>query len=269
MQQTVDSLDDPRVDAYRNMKDRELARDGGRFIAEGEQVVRRLLASGIGVESVLLSQRKANTVGPIVPPDIPVWIASDETIESVIGFEFHSGVMACGIRPPPIHFEQVLQRDGEQTVAVCPKITNVENLGSLVRLCAGFGVTALVLGNQCCDPFFRQSVRVSMGSVFTLPMVRLNDEESELIRLKQEWGFELVATVLDASAQSLAEAKRTPKTALLFGGEADGLERRHIELCDRRVTIPMRRNTDSLNVAIAAGIFLYHFVDVCGVNSTR
>jgi tRNA G18 (ribose-2'-O)-methylase SpoU len=269
MQQTIDSLDDPRVEAYRNMKDRELARDGGRFIAEGEQVVRRLLASGIGVESVLLSQRKANAVGPIVPPNIPVWIASDETIESVIGFEFHSGVMACGIRPKPVHFEQVLQRDGEQTVVVCPKITNVENLGSLVRLCAGFGVTALVLGNQCCDPFFRQSVRVSMGSVFTLPMVRLNDEESELIRLKQDWGFELVATVLDPTAQPLAEAKRSPKTALLFGGEAEGLEKHHIALCDRTVTIPMRRNTDSLNVAIAAGIFLYHFVDVCGANSKR
>src|ERR1700722_4369590 len=176
MQASVDSLDDPRVVAYRNMKDRELARDGRRFIAEGEMVVRRLLASGIPVESVLPPERKAAAIGPLVPPGVPVWIGSDRVIEGVIGFEFHSGVMACGIRPPPLTMEQVLgpsESAAPQTLVVCPKITNLENLGLLARLGAGFGVTAMILGKQCCDPYFRQSVRVSMGSVFSLPMVRL------------------------------------------------------------------------------------------------
>lgn len=225
--------------------------------------MRRLLISGIQVESVLLSNRKADAVGPAVPAGIPVWIASDETIHRIIGFEFHSGILACGIRPPLRTVEEVLPQEEVQTLVICPKITNIENLGSLVRLCAGFGVTALLLGRQCCDPFFRQSVRVSMGSVFTLPMARMGEEIAAFAELKSKWGFELIATVLSVDAEPLARSGRGKRIAVLIGGEADGLEKSHIAACDRRVTIPMRRNTDSLNVAVAAGIFLYHFVDMC------
>ncbi|HUB24810.1 MAG TPA: RNA methyltransferase [Tepidisphaeraceae bacterium] len=262
MPDQVHSLDDPRIAPYRNLKDRELAREGARFIAEGEQVVRRLLTSDIQVESVLLAHRKADTIAPLVPARVPVWIATDEAVEQIIGFEFHSGVLACGIRPRSKSLPEVLPDTDPQTLVICPKITNVENLGSLLRLAAGFGVTALVLGPQCCDPFFRQSVRVSMGAVFNLPIARIDDERAAFADLKQR-GFELVATVLSDDAEPLASSRRGTRTALLFGGEAGGLDAAHISACDRRVTIPMRRNTDSLNVAVAAGIFLYHFVDVC------
>jgi tRNA G18 (ribose-2'-O)-methylase SpoU len=260
----VHTLDDPRLSAYRDMKDKELARDGERFIAEGEQVVRRLLASRLRTESVLIAQRKAAAIAPLVPPDVPVWIASDALIESVIGFEFHSGVLACGIRPVPARLDELLPPPPlPATLMVCPKITNVENIGSLVRIAAAFGVTAMVLGEQCCDPFFRQSVRVSMGAVFKLPIARPRDLSAELRRLGNQSGFEILATVLSPDAEPLAAAKRSPRLAICFGGEADGLDAATIALCHRRVTIPMRLGLDSLNVAVAAGIFLYHFVDVC------
>jgi len=256
----VDSLDDSRLAAYRNMKDRELARDGERFIAEGEQVVRRLLQSKLRTESVLIAERKAAAILPVVPAGVPVWVASDRLIESVIGFEFHSGVLACGVRPRAPEFHDILPPAPERaTLMVCPKITNVENIGSLVRIAAGFGVTAMVLGEQCCDPFFRQSVRVSMGSVFVLPIARRSDLIADLPRLKSEWGFELMATVLSPDAEPLAKARRSERLAILLGGEADGLDAETVVLCDRRVTIPMKLGTDSLNVAVAAGIFLYHF----------
>ena len=262
----INSFDDPRLAPYRNLKDKELAHDGGRFIAEGEQVVRRLLVSAVKTESLLVADRKAKAIAPLVPAGVTMFVASDEMVEQIIGFEFHSGVLACGVRPTSPALENVLSKavDSSRTVVVCTKITNSENLGSLIRISAGFGVAAMLLGEQCCDPFFRQTVRVSMGSAFVLPMVRSEDVVADMRRLKTDFGFELVATVLDREAQSLADAERSPKTALVFGGEADGLEPRQIAACDRRITIPMRRGTDSLNVSVAAGIFLYHFVDVCG-----
>jgi tRNA G18 (ribose-2'-O)-methylase SpoU len=264
----VDSLVDPRLAAYRNLKDKELAREGRRFIAEGEQVVRRLLASTLATESLLVAQRKAAAIGPLVPAHIPVFFAPDAVIEQVIGFEFHSGVLACGVRPSGMALDKVLGEPsreiaGDSTLLVCPKITNLDNLGSLVRLAAGFGVTAMLLGRECCDPFFRHSVRISMGAVFKLPMVRCEDLAGDLRRLKTDWGYELLASVLADDAQPLAQARRRGNLAILVGGEADGLSAAQIALCDRRVTIPMRHGTDSLNVAVAAGIFLHHFVDIC------
>jgi tRNA G18 (ribose-2'-O)-methylase SpoU len=129
----------------------------------------------------------------------------------------------------------------------------------MIRLCAGFGVDALVLGEHSHDPFWRQSVRVSMGTVFSLPIVQSDDLLRDLKRLRDEWQIEFAATVLDETAESLAHASRGPRFGLLFGNEAQGLDDAHAAVCRRRVTIPMKLGTDSLNVAVAAGIFLFHF----------
>ena len=100
-----------------------------------------------------------------------------------------------------------------------------------------------------------------MGTIFQLPLIPSQDLLRDMRRLRDEWKFDLVATVLDADAQPLAEARRADRVALLFGGEAQGLSREIVETCDWRVTIQMRLGTDSLNVSIAAGIFLYHFTN--------
>jgi tRNA G18 (ribose-2'-O)-methylase SpoU len=257
----VDSPEDPRLAPYRALKDRELARDpGGRFIAEGEHVVRRLLASAYETESVLLAARRAEEVAPLVPAHVPVYVAPDELVHTIIGFKFHSGVIACGKRGARRTIDVVIPRTRDSlTLVICPEIANAENMGAMVRVAAAFGADALVLGERSCDPFWRQAIRVSMGTVFSLPLVQSDDLLRDMRRLQQEWGVELVATVLDESAEPLSGARRGPKLGLLFGNEAQGLDRRFVDACDRRVTIPMKLGTDSLNVAVAAGIILYHF----------
>ena len=261
----ITSLSDPRVALYRNLKDRDLDRTGRWFIAEGEYVVRRLLASDFPVESVFLAERRAAEMAPLVPADVPVYVAPQPVMEGVLGFKFHSGVLACGRRKPPTTLEQVLPKDRDRlTLVVCPDISNVENIGSIIRLSAGFGADALILGEKCHDPFWRQSVRVSMGTIFKLPLVQSENLLRDLGRLRAEWGVQLAATVLDADAEPLGRAKRPGKFGLLFGGEAQGLGPEYVAACDRKVTIPMGMETDSLNVAVAAGIFLYHFTQVAG-----
>ena len=258
---TVESLDDPRVAPYRALKERELAREPGRrFIAEGEHVVRRLLASPYETESVLLAARRAEEIAPLVPADVPVYVVPDALIHQVIGFKFHSGVLACGKRGSPRRIDDPDLRNRQRlTLVICPEIANAENMGALIRVTAAFGADALVLGERSCDPFWRQSIRVSMGAVFTLPIVRSENIMRDLAHLRSEWGIELVATVLDERAEPLAAARRRCKLGLLFGNEAQGLDQALVDACDRRVTIPMKLGTDSLNVAVAAGVILYHF----------
>jgi tRNA G18 (ribose-2'-O)-methylase SpoU len=252
-------LEDQRLKPYRALKDRELARDGRRFLAEGEFVVRRLLASTFPVESVLLSERRAEELAAIVPPHVPVYVLPDPLIHRVIGFKFHSGVIACGIRKADAALDESLLKKRRLTLVACPETANAENLGSLVRISAAFGADAMLLGEHCCDPFWRQSIRVSMGTVFSLPIVRSKDLLGDLRRLREQSDVELLATVLDESAEPLGGARCRPRVALLFGNEAQGLGREHVAACDRRVTIPMRLGTDSLNVAVAAALFLFHF----------
>ncbi|MCX5661574.1 MAG: RNA methyltransferase [Planctomycetota bacterium] len=263
----IDTLDDPRVAHYRSLKDRELAAEGGRFIAEGEHLVRRLLASDFPCESVLMANRRAAELAPQVRGDIPVYTLPDELLEGVIGFAFHSGVMAVGLRKPNPSLESILGPPGIPspkpiTLVICPEIINADNLGSLIRISSAFGAAAMLVGERSCDPFWRRSVRVSMGTIFSLPILLCDDLLPVLRDLRTRWGVEMVATVTDAGAQPLERAQRPGppnRLGLLLGSESQGLHGRWLTECDRHVTIPMHLGTDSLNVAVAAAVFLYHF----------
>ncbi len=256
----VASLDDPRLAAYRNLKDRELERMGDRFIAEGDFVVRRLLASDYQTESVLLAENQVADIAPLVPAGVPIYVASAAEVNRIVGFRFHSGVMACGIRKPSPTLDQVAAAwKGSVTVVVLPEVTKTDNLGALLRISAGFGADAVILGEHCCDPFYRQSVRVSMGTVFRLAIVQSQNLLADLHVLRERYGVELAATILDEAAEPLHLARRGERLGLLFGNEAQGLSPEQVAACDRKITIPMKLGTDSLNIAVSAGVFLYHF----------
>jgi len=257
----IDSLADPRIAPYLNLKDRELAREGGRFIAEGELVVRRLLDSRISVESLLLAEPKVPELAPLVPQSLPIYSAPAHMVNQIVGFKFHSGVMAVGIRPPKLTLAKAAESwtQPRLTLTICPEISNTDNLGSLIRISSGFGIDAMILGENCCDPFYRQSIRVSMGSVFRLPIVQSENLLDDLQLLRQQYRVQMLATVLAETAEPLAHARRPQRIGVLFGNEAQGLRPQHIAASDRRITIPMQLGTDSLNVSVAAGIVLYHF----------
>ena len=259
----VDNLADDRLAPYRNLKDRELAREGGRFLAEGRHVVERLLAAPFEVESVFCARKRLEHVRPLVPDAVPMYVAPDGVLDEVVGFEFHSGVLAVGRRPAALGVDAWAARvtagdPANCTVLVCPHTRSAENLGALLRIGAAFGVAGVVLGPQCTDPFWRRTIRVSMGAVFKLPLLQSDDLRRDLDTLAQAHGFERVAAVTDADAQPLAAASRGPRLALLLGSEDQGLGE-WVHCSDRRVTIPMSLGTDSLNVAVAAAVFLYHF----------
>ena len=96
----VESLDDPRLDAYRNLKDRTLASMGDLFIAESEHVARRLIeADNHQTVSVLAAENRAHAIAPLMPPGVPLYVGSKELLSGVVGYRFHSGVLAVGRRP--------------------------------------------------------------------------------------------------------------------------------------------------------------------------
>jgi tRNA G18 (ribose-2'-O)-methylase SpoU len=254
----IESPADPRIAPFVALKDRDIAREHGLFIAEGEHLLQRLIDSPLRTDRVLLSDRRAAEIAPTVTVGVPVYVATDAMMRDIIGYKFHSGVIAAGVRPGPKSIDEVVLHDRQRlTLVVLPEIANAENLGALFRIAAGFGADAVVLGERSADPFWRQCVRVSMGNVFKLPLARSDDLVRDLRRLHDEWGISIVGTVLDERAESLATFQRDNRTAVLFGNEAQGLDSATMGACDRLVTIPMKLGTDSLNVAVAAGIVMY------------
>lgn len=255
----VTSIDDERLAPYRDLRHRNTTRAAPWFIAEGNKLVDRILTSRFPTHSIFADETYVDELLPRVPDSVPVYVAPRKLLEATIGFHFHRGCLACGLRLPAITLSDWSPSGERCTIVVCPDVQDPTNLGTVLRNCAAFGVDLVLLGDQCADPFSRRVLRVSMGAVLDLAIVTSCDLAADLARLQHEFGVRTIATVLDPAAEVLDTAARPARMALLLGSEGHGLAATWIDAADQRVTIPMALGTDSLNVAVASGIFLYHF----------
>jgi tRNA G18 (ribose-2'-O)-methylase SpoU len=254
----INDIEDERLLAYRDLLRAKTSRRSGRFIVEGQLLVERLVASSFSMHSILVDERRIGLL-PVVPEDCLIYLMSAKLIEEIVGYNFHRGILACGIRKPQPPLNDVLQDITDPaTILVCVGIQDPTNLGSILRSAAAFGVCAVILGHHCSDPLSRRVLRVSMGAALKLPLIEVADLAFDLNRLHSEFHFERFAMVLD-NAELLDHATRSIRTAILIGNEAHGLPHEIAVACERRVTIPMQLDTDSLNAAVASGIILHHF----------
>lgn len=256
------ALDDARLADYRDLQDRCLGEQSGRFIAESEMVVRKLLAAGLPIESLLLTAPRLASLESALaaaPGDFSVFLVPQSVMDQLAGFHVHRGCLAIAGRPRC----QVVPQ-GARLVVVLVDLVDVDNLGAIARNAAAFGADALLLSPRCADPFYRKAVRTSVGAVLSLPIVRANHWPDDLVELRSARGFSLVGAVLAEDAQPLPGFVAPERVAVVFGSEGPGLDADTQRLCDHRVTVPMAKapGVDSLNVATASAVFLYHLTQV-------
>ena len=250
--------DDPRIAAFRDIRERDLTGREGLFVAEGT-VVLRVLASPASLcraQAVLIDSRRVQAHADILAgldPAVPVYVGSQDVIDAVAGFHLHRGVLALGRKPEPLGLEALA--DARTVVVVCG-VGNHDNMGGIFRNAAAFGADAVVLDDQCCDPFYRKAIRVSVGAVLRTPMV-LGGAANGVVDRLTGLGFDVVA-MTPAAAEPLHGAERRGATAILLGSEGPGLPAEVIARC-RAVSIPMSGGFDSLNVATTAALALHCF----------
>lgn len=228
-------------------------------MAEGSNVIRVLLASEYRVRSILLTPRKLDVLAPeLEGVDVPIYIAGQQVMNRTVGFNIHRGAVAVAERPPPQSLDDTVR--GARRVGVVEAMTDQENLGQLFRNAAGLGVDALLLCPRTCDPFYRRTVRVSMGQVLRVPHARLANWPDALDVLRGA-GFTITALTPAASAADLTgvDPHRFERVALMVGSEGPGLTVDALARADLQLRIPMAGDVDSLNVATAAAIAFHHF----------
>lgn len=254
----IDNLDDPRLAQYRHLKATNATRGSGLFVVEGEKLLHDLIESPFPVASVLVTDRREAEMATVVPAGVPLYVLPQPLVSDLVGYNFHQGVLACGVHRPWPALAELLDAAGARfTLVLCPRIDNPENLGAIVRLADVFDVSAVLVGGRCPDPLSRRVLRVSMGTALRRPVLSW-DDLSPIARWLQSRGVCLAATVVDPVVESLNAFRRPEKLGLVLGCEGTGLPAEWVSLCDRRVTIPMRPGAESLNVAVATGILLYH-----------
>ena len=230
----------------------------GILIAESAKVIACALNAGCRPVSFLMERRQLPAFAEQFQDrcgDVPVYTADREVLAQLTGYALTRG-MLCAMRRPALPAMEDLCRNARR-IAVLEHITDSSNVVAIFRCAAALGMDAVLAAPSCCDPFYRRSIRVSMGTVFQIPWTWIDGAwpTPGLSRLK-ELGFQTAALALDHRSISIDDPvlARADKLALLLGSEGDGLSPETIAGCDYTVRIPMFHQVDSLNVAAAAAV---------------
>ena len=286
------TLSDPRLDVYSRLTEAQLRNklepEKGVFIAESFKVIDRALSAGYLPLSLLMEPHWLEAASDVIDrvelrnPDASVFVLPKDEVKKLTGFELTRGILCAMRRPPLPSVQDLLSGRAAQSeefitacglsrparrVAVLEGIVDHTNVGAIFRSAAALGMDAVLVTPTCCDPLYRRSVRVSMGTVFQVPWTRIGQTPADWpkvgISLLEDLGFKTAAMALSDDSVSLRDPDLNgeEKIAVILGTEGDGLASSTIASCDYTVRIPMAHGVDSLNVAAASAVAFYQ---LCG-----
>jgi tRNA G18 (ribose-2'-O)-methylase SpoU len=233
----------------------------GIFVAEGEKVVRSMMSSGCRVVSCLAAAearpRYKELLKDIEKRGGLVYTAPGKLIGDIIGFRFHRGIMAVGRCPKRSRLSASPKISKRLLFVALNAVNDPENVGLMVRNAAAFGAQGLIVDRATYDPYYRKSIRVSMGTIFNLPVYYEDDLVSGLAWLKKNRKTRVVAATPGAGTKDITEADLSGNICLVFGNEDKGVSSDVLRIADEKVRISISDTVDSLNVASASAVFLH------------
>lgn len=224
----------------------------GIFIAESPKVINTALDNGYVPTALLMEKRHLEGQGKAITErsgNIPVYTGERSVLASLTGYELTRGVLCAMKRPLKRDLDEIVA--DKSRIAVLEGVVDSTNIGAIFRSAAALGMDAVLLTKNCCDPYNRRSVRVSMGTVFQIPWTYIDD-----VAALKNYGFKTCAMALTDESVSIDDEKLNSeeKLAVVLGAEGDGLSKTTITACDYTVKIPMYHGVDSLNVAAASAV---------------
>ena len=254
----ITDIDDPRAQVFSRLTEAQLRNrldpSRGVFIAESPKVIRVALDAGYRPLSLLCEEKHIvgdakDIVARLQEQQVDIYTGSRELLAGLTGYTLTRGVLCAMHRPAESTLEQVLAN--AYRVVVIDGVVDATNIGAIFRSAAALGMDAVLVTRSSCDPWNRRAIRVSMGSVFLVPWVWL-DDYSQLRNL----GFATCAMALEDRSIGIDDPilHAQDRLAIIMGTEGEGLPNETIKSADYVVKIPMAHGVDSLNVAAAASV---------------
>ncbi len=230
------------------------------FLLDGAKLVKEAMQSPLTIEHIVLREDAVKLYGNLVfnaQTDARVSVLSEAAFERVTDEKAPQGIVAAvrysdGIKrrystPSELPNGQLLMLDA---------IQNPDNFGAILRSAAAFGVSGAVCGSGCADVYGRRVMRGSMGAALRVGCV-YTDSLAELCRDASASGRRIVATVPREGASVAPLFDFRDDDMIVIGNEGHGISNEILALADEAVYIPMEKQQESLNAAVAASVVLY------------
>lgn len=221
----------------------------GLFVLEGEKLVRE----GIDRLASIFYSEKLPIVEEIREKKIQSYKISKELMQRVTSLQ--TPPIILGIAKKPAWKLESLLKIENLRLLVGIEIQDPGNLGTMIRSADASGTTGIILSKGTVDPYNPKVVRSTMGSIFRVPIIEVDDLHELLKELKSK-GIRVIGSSLTAG-KSHWNVDLTGKIAMLIGNEGSGISNEVLSLCDLLVKIPIFGKAESLNAAMASAILLY------------
>jgi RNA methyltransferase, TrmH family len=252
----ITSRSNPLVKQVQALRQRKVRTETGLFLVEGIHPVGDALEAGWEIESILyapdtLTSNFARDLISRVSTNLQS--VSAQVMESLSDKDNPQGILAV-VRQKELRMVDLASiRCGAAIIS--PQ--DPGNVGTILRTLDAVKADALFLLDGRVDPYHPTSVRASMGTIFWMPIVQTSFVE--FVDWSQKNGIRLIGTSAHAE-MDYSKFRSGYPWIILLGSEQKGLLPEHVEVCDLVVSLPMRGRASSLNLAVAAGIFLYQFI---------
>jgi len=243
----------------------------GLYIAEGEKIVREALDAGVAKTVVMregfepnfgpatAAGSQAQVNGPDGREDTAFVFLSGNLFSRVAQTETSQGILAI-VSKPQLDRQSFLRAIAEpkEHVLVLDRLQDPGNIGTIIRTADAACYAGMIVMKGTGDIFSPKVIRAAAGSLLRLPVYQASNEE-EALSILAEAGKILVGTTPEAGL-AYNQADWTRGTALMIGNEGNGLSQTFKAATHINVRIPMNKQVDSLNAAVAAGILIYESI---------
>ncbi len=246
---TIASRRNPLVSRFRRA-----LRGGPSLLLDGPHLVQDAITAGLDIEVAVCETGRDDT-GLLhrLPPDRVVY-APSAVLGAISPTRTPAGIVALAARPEGPALEELLRRPDALVVGAID-VQDPGNVGAMVRAAEAAGATAVLTTTSGADPFGWKALRGAMGSAFRLPVARLASA-GDIVHAARQAGLHVAATAGQGGLDP-EDVDLRPPTIVLLGAEGSGLPPEVVEAADVRITIPMARPVESLNVAVTAALLLY------------
>jgi tRNA G18 (ribose-2'-O)-methylase SpoU len=255
----IDDSNDLRIEKYKSLKkirnDEAPYYENDLFVAEGEKVNLKLLQSDLKIHSMLCVDWFYENNKEIICNKIPedkIFVADKRLLSEIVGYKIHSGIMSLAEEKRQCDLDEL-----DDEIIALNSVIDTENIGSIVRNAAAFGFGSIILDKASASPYMRRAVRVSMGNIFDIKHRVSDNLIDDLLTLKRDYGFTLIAAELCEDAYPIGHFEFPKLYVLIFGAEGPGVSQEILDIVDYKVEIPINSAVKSINVAASSAVFMY------------
>lgn len=253
----ITSLLNPEIKELYKLKKSRNRKSSNKFLIDGERELEIAISSGVKIEKIFICEELSSSSQIFIKKHDKnlITLVSSDVFKKLAYKEKPDGFLALAIKENKTL--KNINQNKESIVLILEAVEKPGNLGAIIRTAYAAGLKTIILTENQTDVYNPNVIRSSEGMVFKLNIIESSSEDA-LSWLKSN-KIKIYSTTIEKGVD-YSKNKYESKSALVFGSEANGLSSFWLDVCDKKIKIPMAPNIDSLNVSVSVAIILFEML---------